>query len=261
MDDHQITRKTCSRCGASKDVSGFGRRKANRDGLRGVCKECETVDYKTYYEANAEKMRKKSSAYRSKNPEKVYEANKKWKAANPDRARENLKRWHLNNPDKSRAIKARQYAKSPEKYKALASAYYSAHKSAAAAAQKAWAENNRERLREIRRKWESRNPEKARAASAAWASKNRARLLAYNRTRAASLLNATPEWLTKDDREAIVSIYETRARTTTETGILYHVDHIVPLRGETVCGLHVPWNLQVIPATENVRKHNKLVAA
>lgn len=256
-----MTRKTCSRCGASKDISGFGKRKANRDGLRGVCRECENVGYKAYYTANAEKMRKKSATYRSNNPEKVYEANKKWKASNPERARENDRRWRADNPAKVSAISARRYAKDPESFKKRASAYYAAHRPAMAAANKAWSENNRERQREIRRRWEVRNPEKARAASAAWASKNRARLLAYNRTRAASLLNATPGWLTKDDREAIVSIYETRARTTTETGTLHHVDHIVPLRGETVCGLHVPWNLQVIPATENVRKHNKLVVA
>lgn len=68
---------------------------------------------------------------------------------------------------------------------------------------------------------------------------------------------ATPKWLTQEMLEEIKLIYKERENLSISTGIEYHVDHVVPLQGENVCGLHVPWNLQVITAEENLRKSNK----
>jgi len=68
--------------------------------------------------------------------------------------------------------------------------------------------------------------------------------------------NATPKWLTPEQKQQIVATYEHMRDCRAVTGEEYHVDHIVPLKGEHVCGLHVPWNLQVLPAYINIAKSN-----
>ena len=71
--------------------------------------------------------------------------------------------------------------------------------------------------------------------------------------------DATPSWLTPMERMQMRELYVQARKLTALTGERYVVDHIVPLRGEEVCGLHVPWNLRVITQDENLRKSNKLV--
>lgn len=68
---------------------------------------------------------------------------------------------------------------------------------------------------------------------------------------------ATPPWLSKEQVAQIRQIYRSAQELTAATGVLYEVDHFVPLASEVVCGLHVPWNLQVVPREINRRKTNK----
>lgn len=70
--------------------------------------------------------------------------------------------------------------------------------------------------------------------------------------------NATPSWLTREDRKQMNDLFRQRERLSKETGIMHHVDHIIPLGGLNVCGLHVPWNLRVVQHTENLEKSNQL---
>jgi hypothetical protein len=67
-------------------------------------------------------------------------------------------------------------------------------------------------------------------------------------------IQATPKWLSADQLEEMQGIYRRAIQLTSDTGVRHHVDHIVPLRGENVAGLHVPWNLRVVPWYENLRK-------
>lgn len=75
--------------------------------------------------------------------------------------------------------------------------------------------------------------------------------------RKAAKLRRTPCWLTADDFWMIEQAYEICALRTKMTGIEWHVDHIIPLQGKNVSGLHTPYNLQVIPASWNTAKGNK----
>ena len=77
---------------------------------------------------------------------------------------------------------------------------------------------------------------------------------ARNAKRRATKLNATPAWA---DLAKIQKMYYACQQISEATGILHHVDHIVPLQGKSVCGLHVEYNLRIIPATENLSKANK----
>lgn len=109
------------------------------------------------------------------------------------------------------------------------------------AKRQAWREANQERLAQSFREWRLANPDKMAAKKAA---------------RRAALKQAFPKWARGLD---FTSIYRLCAAVTELTGIEHQVDHIIPLRGKTVRGLHVPWNLQVLPKTANQSKKNKLL--
>jgi hypothetical protein len=117
-----------------------------------------------------------------------------------------------------------------------------------------WFEKNKERHSELTRSWYERNKDQHLANSSKWYAENRHRKLASVTAREKRCVLATPAWA---DKEAIVAMYEKAKRMTQETGIQHDVDHIVPLRGKLVSGLHTHDNLQVITSAENKRKAAK----
>lgn len=67
----------------------------------------------------------------------------------------------------------------------------------------------------------------------------------------------TPKWLSSEHRKEMNDVYLKAQAFTSQSNIKYVVDHIVPLRGKNVSGLHVPWNLQVVPEAWNLKKSNR----
>jgi len=115
---------------------------------------------------------------------------------------------------------------------------------------KEWGTANRERVLQYKAKWNASNPE----FNSLWCAANRDLVRSHKANRRARKKQAMPLWLTPDHISQINAVYAEAQRLSIETGVTYHVDHIVPLNGRVVCGLHVPWNLRAIPAVENLRR-------
>jgi hypothetical protein len=99
--------------------------------------------------------------------------------------------------------------------------------------------------------------EKNAIRTALWKKNNPAKVTANTTQRKKYIKQRTPKWLTEDDKWIIKEAYELSLLRKKMFGFDWHVDHIIPLRGKYVTGLHVPTNLQVIPGRENESKSNK----
>jgi hypothetical protein len=183
---------------------------------------------------------------RAKNPPRVRctpqeyyqrykETRRRWREANPDRVTLAASRWRQRNPEKVLAAQRAWRERNPEKYKS-----YHAY----------------ERRKEEKAAWRAKNGEKWAARARNWRQKNKPRRAAYEATRRAEKRART---LASASLTAIQYFYDWAAHLTETTGVPHEVDHIVPLKGKNVCGLHVEWNLRVIPARENRAKKNALV--
>jgi hypothetical protein len=169
------------------------------------------------YEKHKENRQKKCREYQQKRHDE-----------NPEHVKALAKEWLENNRDRSNAVRAARRKVKPDKtYK------FSPEK------RRAYYESKRDEFRRRYREWSARNPEKEAARAA---------------KRRAAKIKATPRWA---DQEKIKFFYSMACEMTKKHGVQYEVDHIIPLRGKNVCGLHCEQNLQVITAEENMRKGNK----
>lgn len=148
-------------------------------------------------------------------------------------------------------------ARDQENAKRLKREWYLKNKELTIARAKARDAADPEKARERKRAWKKRNPENQRKHVDLWKEKNPHKLNSYNGKRRAAKLLRTPKWLTADDLFIIEEAYHLAKLRSDLTGIQHHVDHILPLQGKKVSGLHVPNNLQVIPAKLNLQKSNK----
>lgn len=135
--------------------------------------------------------------------------------------------------------------------------YYSKNKENLLEYNKKYYEENRENILSQKADYRASNRAEISDRNKGYYQKSKDRFKDYRRSRRKRLKLATPSWLSRDHWAEIESTYNLARDCQIVSGELYHVDHIVPLKGKNVCGLHVPWNLQVLPADINQSKHNK----
>lgn len=113
------------------------------------------------------------------------------------------------------------------------------------------------RVKKIRQGYRSRNREMILAKARAYYESNppsQESLNSMNARRRASKLNATPPWTTPEMKAEMKAIYRESIEMSKRLGVVFHVDHAVPLKGVVVSGLHVPWNLRIITQEENLSR-------
>lgn len=117
---------------------------------------------------------------------------------------------------------------------------------------------NIDKVRNIKKAWKKSNPKQARKDAHLYRLRHPEKRAAMQRERELLRISAMPLWVNRSD---ILHYYEEARKKTIETGILHHVDHFYPIKHPRLTGLHVPWNLRVIPAIENQVKGNRLISA
>lgn len=123
---------------------------------------------------------------------------------------------------------------------------------------KNYRENNKLACKERIKKYIRNNPDKRKASVAKYTKNNLDKKAAIEAKRRAAKLNRTPKWLTNSDFIEIKWAYTLAAEKTRETKVPHDVDHIIPLQGKLISGLHVPSNLQIITKSLNCSKSNKV---
>lgn len=171
--------------------------------------------------------------------EKEIERLREYKKRNRERLREKGKEYRENNKEKRRDTQFKYRLKNKNKLNLIRNDPAYVEK------QRAWS-----------REWKEKNSEKMKEKRKEWKKKNKELVSWHNSQRNEKLKRATIGGNMFKDQ--ILKIYKEKYRLNEETGVVHHTDHQIPLCNPTVCGLNVPWNMENIPAVNNLKKSNKL---
>ena len=201
------------------------------------------------------RRRERARAAYARDPEKSREVSRKnrLKPGAAERHKEYAKAWALRNVERVKALRKAWYEKNRRIAIENTRAWKKRNPTRVLASQRSRANINRDKNRTARKVWEQRNPKAALESFRRYRERNRARIRARLAVSKEGREKRRVLWANQD---AILDIYRQAELLTRTTGRLHVVDHIIPLQGREVSGLHVETNLRVVEHHENARKHN-----
>jgi len=163
----------------------------------------------------------------------------------------------MDNVDKAKLYQAAYREKNKDARNAWHRENYAKNKEAIKATKKEYRLVNAEVIKAKKKEAYEKNKEKHLAQKKEYRALNKGKINSLNAARKKVIKQRTPKWIGMTEKFFISEAYELAALRTKMFGFSWNVDHIIPLQGKIVSGLHVPNNLQVIPAIDNIRKKNK----
>lgn len=182
------------------------------------------------------------------------QSTKQWKSLNKDREKISQKEWQTSNKEYIK-IQAAEYYKNNKTYSNMCSKLYRINNKEKLKVFKAsYYEINKQHIKLKMKNWKLQN----KIILKKWEENNKALLVAKAAKYRAAKLNATPLWLSIIFLKHIEEFYSLakELQWLSDPSDPLEIDHIVPLQGENVSGLHVPWNLQILPRSLNRKKSN-----
>lgn len=254
----KLTHKICTKCGESKPNTPeyFGKDGVNKFGeaiTRSCCKPCRKQDSRDYYLANTDAILAKNKTYYRDNTASVNATNKVYHAANVEKIQEYQKAYRIENSEESRRYNKNYYETNRQSFKIYRRVNAERIKNWGREYRKVNASKISKRVKGYRKA----NAETIKAWQKEYYALNKGKFLAFAKARKLLVISRVPKWESDDDRFLIEEIYNLSLLRSKLTNIPWEVDHIIPLKGKLVSGLHTPSNLQVIPAVINREKSNK----
>ncbi len=204
--------------------------------------EEKKIYMKEWRKKNKEKIIAYEKKYNEENKEIIAQKKKIYNEKNKETILKKKKEYHFKNKDYINKKSITYFYENKEQLNQNALEYYNKNRDVLIAKQADWRNKNRELCRKLSKNWAGKNPEK---------------VMAIHAKRRAAKIKRTPSWLSEDQLVKIERIYAEAIKRKQETGLDWHVDHIIPLQGKLVSGLHVPENMQIILAKDNVKKGNR----